>query len=31
MMAHKPGWGIELDSEWLALSDHKVSYFGDWL
>ena len=31
MMAHKLGWGIELDLEWLALSDHKVSYFGDWL
>ena len=29
MMPHKPGWGIEIDPEWLALSDYKVSYSGD--
>ena len=23
-----PGWGIEIDPEWLALSDHRVSYTG---
>jgi L-alanine-DL-glutamate epimerase-like enolase superfamily enzyme len=29
MMPHKPGWGIEVNAEWLALADYKVSYSGD--
>jgi L-alanine-DL-glutamate epimerase-like enolase superfamily enzyme len=29
IMPHKPGWGIELDAEWLSRADHKVSYCGD--
>ena len=29
MLAHKPGWGIDLDPQWLALSQHQVSYCGD--
>ncbi len=25
---HAPGWGVELDSDWLAASDHKVTFCG---
>ena len=25
-MPHKPGWGIEINSEWLSLAKHKVSF-----
>ena len=27
-LSHKPGWGIEIDPEWIALSDYQVSYNG---
>ena len=27
-MSHKPGWGIEINSEWLSLAKHKVSFTG---
>lgn len=27
-MIHKPGWGVEINQEWLSLSDYKVSYTG---
>ncbi len=27
-MSHKPGWGIEINSEWLSLAKHKVSFNG---
>ena len=27
-MNHKPGWGVEINQEWLSLSDYKVSYTG---
>jgi L-alanine-DL-glutamate epimerase-like enolase superfamily enzyme len=28
VMPHTPGWGIEVDPQWLALSDYKVSHCG---
>ena len=27
-ISDKPGWGVEIDSEWLALADYRVSYNG---
>jgi len=27
-MNHKPGWGVEINQEWLSLSEYKVSYTG---
>ncbi|MDH3763983.1 MAG: mandelate racemase/muconate lactonizing enzyme family protein [Gammaproteobacteria bacterium] len=26
LLSDKPGWGIEIDPEWIALSDYRVSY-----
>ena len=25
---HQPGWGVEIDSDWLACADHRVSFCG---
>ena len=27
-LSDKPGWGIEINPEWIALSDYQVSYTG---
>jgi len=27
-ISDKPGWGIEVNPEWLALSDYRISYMG---
>jgi L-alanine-DL-glutamate epimerase-like enolase superfamily enzyme len=27
-LADNPGWGIEINPEWMALSDYRVSYNG---
>ena len=27
-LSEKPGWGIEINPEWLALSQHQISYVG---
>ena len=26
LLSDKPGWGIEIDPEWIALADYRVSY-----
>jgi L-alanine-DL-glutamate epimerase-like enolase superfamily enzyme len=28
LISDKPGWGIEVNPEWLALSDYRISYMG---
>ena len=28
MISDKPGWGIEINPEWIALSDYRISYTG---
>jgi L-alanine-DL-glutamate epimerase-like enolase superfamily enzyme len=28
LISDKPGWGIEIDPEWIALSDYRISYNG---
>jgi L-alanine-DL-glutamate epimerase-like enolase superfamily enzyme len=29
VISDKPGWGIEVNPEWMALSDYRISYMGD--
>jgi L-alanine-DL-glutamate epimerase-like enolase superfamily enzyme len=29
VISDKPGWGIEINPEWMALSDYRISYMGD--
>ena len=29
LLSDAPGWGIQVDPEWIALSNYKVSYNGD--
>ena len=28
LLSEEPGWGIEIDPEWIALADYRVSYHG---
>ncbi|MDH3447040.1 MAG: mandelate racemase/muconate lactonizing enzyme family protein [Gammaproteobacteria bacterium] len=28
LLSSRPGWGIDIDPEWIALSQHRVSYHG---
>jgi hypothetical protein len=27
-MTHQPGWGIEINRDWLACAQHQVSFAG---
>ena len=28
VLSREPGWGIEIDREWIALAEYRVSYHG---